>query len=836
MNKMNFLKKLFDHEYKELEKFKEIAIQIDDLDEEMSKLSDKKLKAKTEEFKERLKNGETLEDIKVEAFAVAREAAYRVIGEKPYFVQILGGLAIHYGNIAEMKTGEGKTLTSVMPAYLNALTGEGVHIITVNEYLAGRDANWMGKIYEFLGLTVGINYREYNQEQKREAYNCDIMYSTNNEIGFDYLRDNMVVRAEDRVQRPLNFVIIDEVDSVLIDEARTPLIISGGQMQSANLYMQADKFAKTLKENDGYIYDPKTKATSLDAEGIKRAEKFFNVKNLYDIEHATLVHFINQALHANFSMKKDFDYVVQDGKIVIVDKFTGRLIQGRSFSEGLHQAIEAKEGVKINEETKTLATITFQNLFRMYKKLAGMTGTAKTEEEEFRDIYNMYVIQIPTNKPVIREDYSDLIFATEEGKYKAIVKEIKERHAKGQPVLVGTVAVENSERLSKMLKKEGIPHEVLNAKNNAREAEIIAKAGEKGAVTIATNMAGRGTDIKLGKGVKELGGLCVLGSERHESRRIDNQLRGRAGRQGDPGMTQFCVSFEDDLMVRFGTDRTKALLQKVGFDGELSIRSKALSKSIESAQKRVEGNNFDTRKHLLEYDDVINTQRNIIYKQRNEILDSDSIHSLTLKHFRDHISNIVNSHLIDSNELTGQDVSEILETVNENLLKNDLSIENLEELDPQSLIDTIYDKVVEEYEAKIADFPDELKNEFEKAISLRVIDTHWMEHINAMSLLREGIYLRQYAQENPLRAYTSEGYEMFDNLIATIDQDISRYLTNAEIRQNVKREQTIKGTTNEDKSKVKKQTPKRVKKIGRNEKCPCGSGLKYKNCHGKNEK
>ena len=832
---MNFLKKLFDHEYKELEKFKEIAIQIDDLDEEMSKLSDKKLKAKTEEFKERLKNGETLEDIKVEAFAVAREAAYRVIGEKPYFVQILGGLAIHYGNIAEMKTGEGKTLTSVMPAYLNALTGKGVHIITVNEYLAGRDANWMGKIYEFLGLTVGINYREYNQEQKREAYNCDIMYSTNNEIGFDYLRDNMVVRAEDRVQRPLNFVIIDEVDSVLIDEARTPLIISGGQMQSANLYMQADKFAKTLKENDGYIYDPKTKATSLDAEGIKRAEKFFNVKNLYDIEHATLVHFINQALHANFSMKKDFDYVVQDGKIVIVDQFTGRLMPGRSFSEGLHQAIEAKEGVKINEETKTLATITFQNLFRMYKKLAGMTGTAKTEEEEFRDIYNMYVIQIPTNKPIIRKDYSDLIFATAEGKYKAIVNEIKERHAKGQPVLVGTVAVENSEKLSKMLKKEGIPHEVLNAKNNAREAEIIAKAGEKGAVTIATNMAGRGTDIKLGKGVKELGGLCVLGSERHESRRIDNQLRGRAGRQGDPGMTQFCVSFEDDLMVRFGTDRTKALLQKVGFDGELSIRSKALSKSIESAQKRVEGNNFDTRKHLLEYDDVINTQRNIIYKQRNEILDSDSIHTMTLKHFRDHITNIVNSHLVDSNELTGQDVSEILETVNENLLKNDISIENLEELDPQSLIDTIYDKVVDEYEAKIADFPDELKNEFEKAISLRVIDTHWMDHINAMSLLREGIYLRQYAQENPLRAYTSEGYEMFDNLLATIDQDISRYLVNAEIRQNVKREQTIKGTTNEDKSKVKKQTPKRVKKIGRNEKCPCGSGLKYKNCHGKND-
>ena len=831
---MKFFKKIFDHDYKELEKFQKIADEIEALDEEMSQLTDKELKAKTTEFKERLQNGETLEDIKVEAFAVAREAAYRVIGEKPYYVQLLGGLAIHYGNIAEMKTGEGKTLTSILPAYLNALTGEGVHIITVNEYLAGRDAVWMGKIYEFLGLTVGINYREYNQQQKREAYNCDIMYSTNNEIGFDYLRDNMVVRAEDRVQRPLNFVIIDEVDSVLIDEARTPLIISGGKMQSANLYLQADKFVKTLKEDEGYIYDEKTKATSLDAEGIKKAEKYFNVKNLYDIEHATLVHFINQALHANYSMKKDFDYVIQDGKIVIVDQFTGRLMPGRAFSEGLHQAIEAKEGVQINEETKTLATITFQNLFRMYKKLAGMTGTAKTEEEEFRDIYNMYVIQIPTNKPVIREDYNDLIFATAEGKYRAIVKEIKERHAKGQPVLVGTVAVENSEKISNMLKKEHIPHEVLNAKNNAREAEIIAKAGEKGAVTIATNMAGRGTDIKLGKGVKELGGLCVLGTERHESRRIDNQLRGRSGRQGDPGMSQFCVSFEDDLMVRFGTDSAKHLLQKVGFDGELSIRSKALSRSIESAQKRVEGNNFDTRKHLLEYDDVINNQRMIIYGQRNRILDSDSIHSMTLDHFKNHISNIVNSHLIDSNKLTGLDVTEILESVNENLLKNDLSVDELEELDSESLIETIYEHVVEEYEEKIKEFPDELKNEFEKAISLRVIDTHWMDHINAMSLLREGIYLRQYAQENPLQAYTAEGYEMFDNLLATIDMDISRYLLNAEIRQNTEREQVIKGTPNEDKSKTKKQTPKRVKKIGRNDPCPCGSGKKYKNCCGRN--
>ncbi|MDD6323859.1 MAG: preprotein translocase subunit SecA [Bacilli bacterium] len=830
---MKFFRKIFDHEYKELEKFKKIADEIDNLDEEMSKLSDKKLKAKTLEFKERLQNGETLEDILVEAFAVAREAAYRVIGEKPYYVQLLGGLAIHYGNIAEMKTGEGKTLTSILPAYLNALEGKGVHIITVNEYLAGRDANWMGKIYEFLGLTVGINYREYSPEEKRDAYNCDIMYSTNNEIGFDYLRDNMVVRVEDRVQRPLNFVIIDEVDSVLIDEARTPLIISGGRMQSANLYIQADKFVKTLKENEGYIYDEKTKATSLDAEGIKKAEKHFNVKNLYDLEHATLVHFINQALHANYSMKKDFDYVIQDGKIVIVDQFTGRLMPGRNFSEGLHQAIEAKEGVQINEETKTLATITFQNLFRMYKKLAGMTGTAKTEEEEFRDIYNMYVIQIPTNKPIIRKDYSDLIFATAEGKYKAIVSEIKERHAKGQPVLVGTVAVENSEKLSNMLKKEKIPHEVLNAKNNAREAEIIAKAGEKGAVTIATNMAGRGTDIKLGAGVKELGGLCVLGSERHESRRIDNQLRGRSGRQGDPGMTQFCVSFEDDLMVRFGTDSAKALLQKVGFDGELSIRSKALSRSIESAQKRVEGNNFDTRKHLLEYDDVINNQRLIIYGRRNQILDSDSIHNVILDHFKNHIRNIIDSHLVDGNSLTGLDVSEILETVNENLLKNDLTTSDLDKLDPEDLTETIYEHVVSEYDAKLEDFSEELRNEFEKAISLRVIDNHWMDHINAMSLLREGIYLRQYAQENPLQAYTTEGYEMFDNLLASIDQDISRYLLNAEIRQNIEREQVIQGTPNEDKGKVKKQTPKRVKKVGRNEMCPCGSGKKYKQCCGK---
>ena len=830
---MQFFKKIFDHEYKELERFKKIADEVESLDSQMAKLSDKELKAKTKEFQERIKEGQTVEDILVEAFAVAREAAYRVIGEKPYYVQIIGGLCIHYGNIAEMKTGEGKTLTSVLPAYANALTGEGVHIITVNEYLAGRDADWMGEIYRFLGLTVGINYRDYSSTEKREAYNCDIMYSTNNEIGFDYLRDNMVVKAEDRVQRPLNFVIIDEVDSVLIDEARTPLIISGGKMQSANLYIQADKFVKTLKENKGYIYDEKTKSVSLDNEGMAKAEKYFNLENLYDIEHTTLVHFINQSLRANYSMKRDFDYVVQDGKIIIVDQFTGRLMPGRSFSEGLHQAIEAKEGVEIQEETKTLATITFQNLFRMYKKLSGMTGTAKTEEEEFRDIYNMYVIQIPTNKPVARQDFGDLIFATAEGKYKAIVKEIKERHAKGQPVLVGTIAVENSELLSSMLKKEKIPHEVLNAKNNAREAEIIAKAGQKGAVTIATNMAGRGTDIKLGEGVKELGGLCVLGTERHESRRIDNQLRGRSGRQGDPGMTQFCVSFEDELMVRFGTDRAKMMLQRVGFDGELSIRSKSLSRSIESAQKRVEGNNFDTRKTLLEYDDVLNNQRGIIYEKRNKILDSESIHDDVLKNFYNHIEAYVKDHVNEDGTLTGLDVSEILESVNQNLLRDPLEVKELDELDADSLTNTIYDQVTQEYEKRMSEVPEEIRNEFEKAVSLKVIDTHWMDHINEMSLLREGIYLRGYAQENPLRAYTAEGYEMFDNLLDIIDTDITRFLLHAEVRQNTERKQVAKGTAVEDPNKIKKRQPKRTQKIGRNDPCPCGSGKKYKQCHGK---
>ena len=831
---MKLFKKIFDHEYKELERFKSIADKVVALEEEYSKLKDEELKGKTEEFKNRLKNGETLEDILVEAFATAREASWRVNKEKPFYVQILGGLAIHYGNIAEMRTGEGKTLTATMPAYLNALTGEGVHIITVNEYLAGRDASWMGNIYRFLGLTVGVNYRELTPREKQEQYNCDILYSTNNEIGFDYLRDNMVVRKEDRVQRPLNFVIIDEVDSVLIDEARTPLIISGGQLASANLYKETDRFVKNLKENDGYLYDEKLKAVTLDEKGVDKAQQAFKVSNLYDVNNTTLVHFINQALRANYAMKKDFDYVVEDDKVVIVDPFTGRLMHGRQYSDGLHQAIEAKEGVTINEETKTLATITFQNLFRMYKKISGMTGTAKTEEEEFREIYNMYVITIPTNRPVAREDLGDLIYATRNGKYRAIVNEIKERYKKGQPVLVGTVAVETSELISSMLKKEHIPHEVLNAKNHAKESELITHAGEKGAVTIATNMAGRGADIKLGEGVKELGGLAVLGTERHESRRIDNQLRGRSGRQGDPGFSQFYVSFEDDLMVRFGTDRAKTLLQSLGFNDEMAIRHKMLSSSIEQAQKRVEGSNYDLRKTLLQYDDVINQQRETIYNKRNLILDSESIHDTVLESIDNYIYDLVFSHIAPEGKLTENDLSEILEYVNEKLLKKDIKLNELENLSPEEVVDVITKRIIKEYDEKLKDIPEEIKNEFEKAISLRVIDTYWMEHINTMSVLKEGIHLRGYANENPLRAYTNEGFELFQDLLINIDKQTTLYLIKSEIRQNIERAQVVKNThTNSSEEKTTKQKPKTVNKIGRNEPCPCGSGKKYKQCCGK---
>lgn len=830
---LKILKRIFDHEYKELEKFKLIADKVFELEDKYSKLTDKQLKDSTKKLKKRLSNGESLDDIIPDAFATVREAAFRVIGEKPFYVQVLGALAIHFGNIAEMKTGEGKTLTCVMPAYLNALTEKGVHVVTVNEYLATRDSNWMGQIYNFLGLTVAVNLREMTSKEKKEAYNCDILYSTNNELGFDYLRDNMVVNAEDRVQRPLNFAIIDEVDSVLIDEARTPLIISGGVMKSANLYKDADRFVKSLKENEDYTIDEKTKDITLTDQGTIKGEKYFRLSNLYDIEHSALVHHINQALKANYTMHNDVDYVVQEGKVVIVDQFTGRLMPGRAFSDGLHQAIEAKENVEIQEETKTLATITFQNYFRMYEKLSGMTGTAKTEEEEFRNIYNMFVIEIPTNLPVIRVDAADLIYSTKEEKYKAIIAEIKRRHEKGQPVLVGTIAIETNELLSNMLKKAHIKHEVLNAKNHAREAEIIAKAGEKGSVTIATNMAGRGTDIKLGKGVKELGGLCVIGTERHESRRIDNQLRGRSGRQGDPGYSQFFVSFEDELMVRFGTDRFKTILEMAGLDSERNMRSKTITRSVETAQKRVEGNNFDARKHLLQYDDVMGKHREIMYAKRNEILDSDDVHNYVINIIKEHVNIVIRRHTNEHGIILENDCNEIVEYVNENLInRSNLKLSEILNKDVDEIISVIEAKVLSEYEDKIKSLPEEIRKDFEKAISLQVIDNYWMEHINTMDHLREGVSLRGYANEDPLQAYIREGFELFDKMLDNICKDTTLYLLKAEIRQNLQVKQ-VKGKTNEAKDSTPKKTIKNGKKIGRNDMCPCGSGKKYKQCCGK---
>ena len=828
---MGILKKLLDSEYKELKRFDKLADEIISLEDSMANLKDEDFKNKTNEFKERLSKGETLDDILVQAFALAREACYRGIGEKPFKVQIIGGLAIHYGNIAEMKTGEGKTLTTVLPAYVNSLTGKGVHVVTTNEYLSDRNANWMKPIYDLLGVSVGVNLRDMTPKEKQDVYNCDITYSTNNEIGFDYLRDNMVVNKEDRVQRPLNYCIIDEVDSILIDEARTPLIISGGKANSNSLYIEANRAVKNLKEDEDYTVDLKTKSVSLTEEGSKKIEKILNVKNLYDIDNAGLVHHLNQALKANYAFAKDVDYVVSDGQVIIVDQFTGRLMQGRQYSDGLHQAIEAKEGVTINVETKTMATITFQNLFRMYNKLSGMTGTAKTEEEEFRNIYNMYVICIPTNKPVIREDLADLVYATEKGKYKAIINTVKEIHSKGQPILIGTISVESNEHLSGLLKKAGLPHEVLNAKNHEREAEIIAKAGEKGARTLATNMAGRGTDIKLGEGVKELGGLCVIGTERHESRRIDNQLRGRAGRQGDPGMSQFFVSFEDDLMRRFGTDRIKMMLQSLGVDEDMAIRSKTLTKSIETAQKRVEGNNYDIRKSLLDYDNVLNEQREIIYNKRNEIIDNESISQTVMDTFKETINVLCENHIAPEGHLTENDKSEIVEYVNTNFLKKqNLKVEDIIDLKDKDVPEYISSLVIKDYEEKVKGLP--VRNEFERAISLRVIDSNWVEHMNTMEHLKEGIGLRGYSQTNPVQAYTMEGFELFDKLLDKIDNDISVFLLKAEIRQNTEMKQTIKGSANDGKEKIK-STPKKVTKIGRNDPCPCGSGKKYKNCCGK---
>ena len=831
-------KGLFDAGYKELKRVEKIADKVDALAEDYKKLTDEELKAKTPYFKERLQNGATLEDIEVEAFATCREAATRALGMTPFKVQIMGAAALHGGNIAEMKTGEGKTLTSTLVVYLNALSGKGVHVVTVNEYLATRDATEMGVLYNWLGLTVGLNLRELTPEEKRAAYNCDITYSTNNELGFDYLRDHMVIYKEQIVQRELNFAVVDEVDSILIDEARTPLIISGAAKNTAGTYQNADMFVKSLKEED-YEIDEKAKHIVLTESGMGKAERFFNLDNLYDVKNVTLLHYIQNALRANYIMHKDVDYVIHEGAIIIVDPFTGRLMFGRQYSEGLHQALEAKEHVEIKKETKTVATITFQNYFRMYHKLAGMTGTAKTEEDEFRNIYNMYVVEIPTNKPVIREDATDVIFMTMKAKFDAIANEIEERHKKGQPILVGTISIETSELLSHLLTKKHIPHNVLNAKQHEREAEIISHAGEKGAVTIATNMAGRGTDIKLGEGVVELGGLCVLGTERHESRRIDNQLRGRSGRQGDPGYTKFFLSTEDDLMKRFGSERFKTLLglvvnQKDG--SEVPLEYKMFSRFVESAQKKIEGNNYDSREQVLKYDEVLRKQREIIYGQRNDILFYDDITPIILKMMKNTCNRLVHSVMDFNKVITVDEATKLLDLLNGKYFP-------LNYIDPEQILHKkgteISEYLLERCQDLLNDkkekFPEPVYKEFLKVILLRVVDTYWMDHIDSMSELRQAVRLQSYAQKNPLREYQEIGFEKFETLICNIEDDATKYINRAQIQDNLQREQVAKNTVaSSGKEENTKHKPiKKEAKPGPNDPCPCGSGLKYKKCCGR---
>lgn len=833
------LKGLFDAGYKELKRIDKVVRKIEALADEYRKLSDDELKGKTALFRERLKNGESLDSLIPEAFATVREASTRVLHMTPFRVQLMGALAMHGGNIAEMKTGEGKTLTSTLVAYLNALPGEGVHIVTVNEYLAHRDATEMGELFKWLGLTVGLNLRELTSEQKKEAYNCDITYSTNNELGFDYLRDHMVIYKEDIVQRPLNFAIVDEVDSILIDEARTPLIISGGTKNTGNLYQQADLLAKRLKADEDYTIDIKARHVTLTEEGMAKAEKFFGLENLYDIKNVNLLHHINNALRANYIMTRDVDYVVQNNAVIIVDSFTGRLMHGRQFSEGLHQALEAKEHVEIKKETRTVATITFQNYFRMYKKLAGMTGTAKTEEEEFRNIYNMYVIEIPTNMPVIRIDMPDSMYMTMKAKFEAIADDIKARFLKGQPVLVGTISIETSEHLSNLLTKRGIPHNVLNAKQHEREADIIAKAGQKGSVTIATNMAGRGTDIKLGPGVVELGGLAVIGTERHESRRIDNQLRGRSGRQGDPGYTKFYLSAEDDLMRRFGSDRFKTLLgvmvsQKDGT--EQALESKMFSRFVESAQKKIEGNNFDARKTVLEYDEVLRKQREIIYGQRHQILFLDDITEIIIPMMKNACTRLVMNRAMSEKRNDTIDYSGLIEDIDGKFFPlNYITIKDVESKNVSQTIDLLMEKCHQLLAEKKANFGEDVYREFLKVVLLRVVDTFWMEHIDAMSELRQAVRLQVYAQINPLREYQEVGFEKFEIMIQNIENEAMRYINRAQIRDNLQREQVVKNTVASDgkEETVKRKPVKAAEKVGRNDPCPCGSGKKYKNCHGR---
>ncbi|MDE3334645.1 preprotein translocase subunit SecA [Lactobacillus paragasseri] len=797
----NILKKIYDNDRRELKKFEKLATKVESLADEYEKLSDEQLQAKTPEFRKRLEKGETLDDLLPEAFATAREGAKRVLGLYPFRVQIIGGIALHYGNIAEMMTGEGKTLTATLPVYLNALTGKGVHVVTVNEYLSSRDESEMGQLYKWLGLTVGLNLNSMSADEKRDAYNCDVTYSTNSELGFDYLRDNMVVYKDQMVQRPLNYAIIDEVDSILIDEARTPLIISGQAEQANSEYIRADRFVKTLTEDKSdddadddedhgdYKIDWPTKTINLTNQGIKKACEHFGLKNLYDIDNQVLVHHIDQALRANYIMLKDIDYVVQNGEVMIVDSFTGRVMEGRRYSDGLHQAIEAKEGVKIQEESKTQATITYQNFFRMYKKLAGMTGTAKTEEEEFREIYNMEVITIPTNRPIARKDLPDILYPTLDSKFEAVVKEIKERHAKGQPVLVGTVAIESSERLSKMLDQAGIPHAVLNAKNHAKEAEIIMNAGQRGAVTIATNMAGRGTDIKLGPGVKELGGLAVIGTERHESRRIDNQLRGRSGRQGDPGVTRFYLSLEDDLMKRFGGDRVKLFLDRISDnDDDKVIESRMITKQVESAQKRVEGNNYDTRKQTLQYDDVMRTQREIIYGERMQVISEEkSLKPVLMPMIKRTIDHQVDMYTQgDKKDWRNDQLRDFISSaITDEETSKKLNIKHLSAEELKKRLYKIAEDNYAEKEKQLAD-PEQML-EFEKVVILRVVDERWTDHIDAMDQLRQSISLRGYGQLNPLVEYQEAGYRMFEEMISDIEFDATRLFMKAQIRQNISR-------------------------------------------------
>ncbi|MDN5025472.1 preprotein translocase subunit SecA [Streptococcus sp. SO4] len=833
----NLLKTIIENDKGELRRLEKMADKVLRYEDEMAALTDEQLQAKTEEFKQRYQNGETLDQLLYEAFAVVREGAKRVLGLFPYKVQVMGGIVLHHGDVPEMRTGEGKTLTATMPVYLNALSGKGVHVVTVNEYLSERDATEMGELYSWLGLSVGINLAAKSPMEKKEAYECDITYSTNSEIGFDYLRDNMVVRAENMVQRPLNYALVDEVDSILIDEARTPLIVSGANaVETSQLYHMADHFVKSLDKDD-YIIDIQSKTIGLSDSGIDKAESYFKLENLYDIENVALTHFIDNALRANYIMILDIDYVVsEEQEILIVDQFTGRTMEGRRYSDGLHQAIEAKEGVPIQDETKTSASITYQNLFRMYKKLSGMTGTGKTEEEEFREIYNIRVIPIPTNRPVQRIDHSDLLYASIEAKFKAVVEDVKARYQKGQPVLVGTVAVETSDYISKKLVAAGVPHEVLNAKNHYKEAQIIMNAGQRGAVTIATNMAGRGTDIKLGEGVRELGGLCVIGTERHESRRIDNQLRGRSGRQGDPGESQFYLSLEDDLMKRFGSERLKGVFERLNMSDE-AIKSRMLTRQVEAAQKRVEGNNYDTRKQVLQYDDVMREQREIIYSQRYDVITADrdlapEIHAM--------IKRTIN-RVVDNHARAKQDekLEAILNFARYNLLPEDsISLSDLEGLSDQAIKDELYQRALKVYDSQVAKLRDEeAVKEFQKVLILRVVDNKWTDHIDALDQLRNAVGLRGYAQNNPVVEYQAEGFRMFNDMIGSIEFDVTRLMMKAQIheqeRPQAERHISTTATRNIAAQQTELPADLDLSQVKRNDLCPCGSGKKFKNCHGK---